>query len=344
MRQPANDEIEVTVIGPSYGECVVVHLGDGRWIIVDSTVVQGSEEPAPLEYLASLGVNPRNSVDLVVVTHWHDDHIRGICRTVETCSSADICVPGAFRSEEFLRFLNAHADPLASVFGTGVDEITAVFREMRMRNKVHLASEDKKILTMPIGCTAQGQKVVITALSPSSFQIMESLGKIGALVPGVGKTKRRAVSTESNDHSIALWISFGNEHVLLGADLETTIDDRAGWAAIVQSRNRPQAKAALFKVPHHGSETGHSNLVWTDLLEPDPHAIVTPWNRSGKLPKESDMVRLKNLTRNVHLTALPSSRSRVKHDSEIERLLRDFKIRTYRDTSVLNLTDATCFL
>ncbi len=38
MNAPEPDEIEVSLIGPGYGESVLVHLGDGEWVVADSCV------------------------------------------------------------------------------------------------------------------------------------------------------------------------------------------------------------------------------------------------------------------------------------------------------------------
>jgi beta-lactamase superfamily II metal-dependent hydrolase len=340
MTRPALDEIEVTVIGPSYGESVLVHLGDGQWIVIDSVVRQGQTRPAAIEYLDSIGVDPQHAVKLVVVTHWHDDHIRGIAKTVQICGAATVCVPTTFTGPEFLSFLAAHADPLASSFGTGVDELTQVFEMMRTRAENRMGLADTRLLQIPKDAASHKCHTEIWSLSPSAFQVTESLGKMAKLIPGFGKTKRRAVSTSENDHSVALWISIGDECILLGGDLEETPDARAGWSAIVASTSRPQEKASLFKVPHHGSATGHNEKVWTDMLHAEPHAILTPWNRARKLPSPADLDRLEARTKNVHLTAPPAELSRVKHNHEVEKLLRDFGIRTFREPREVGIVRA----
>jgi beta-lactamase superfamily II metal-dependent hydrolase len=340
MARPADDEFEVTVIGPCFGESIVVHLGDQRWVIVDSTAASESDKPAPLKYLESIGVDPSDCVKLVVVTHWHDDHIRGISQVIDACSVAGICVPAGFTRDEFLYFLAAHADPLATSLGTGVDEVTSVFGTMRKRKLNHFAIADKRLLKLNGAEASHGETVEVWALSPSSFQVAESLGKMSALVPGFGQTKRRAVPTAENDHSIAMWISFGTDAVLLGGDLEETADVRAGWSAVVLSTTKPDGRATLFKVPHHGSVTGHNLDVWESMLSDDPHAVVTPWNRSRKLPSAADLDRLAAFSSKVHLTAPPVDLSRVKHDHEVEKLLRGFGIRTYRDVGEIGLVTA----
>ena len=74
---PCTDEVELTLLGPGYGESVVVHIGQGRWVIVDSCITD-AREPQALDYLLSIGVDPAAAVTLIVATHWHDDHIRGM--------------------------------------------------------------------------------------------------------------------------------------------------------------------------------------------------------------------------------------------------------------------------
>ena len=35
---PGEDEFEVVLLGPGYGESIVLHVGYGGWIIVDSCI------------------------------------------------------------------------------------------------------------------------------------------------------------------------------------------------------------------------------------------------------------------------------------------------------------------
>ena len=87
---PDGNVLEVTVIGPGYGECIILHIGNGNWVIVDSCL-NNKSSPVALDYLRSLALNPGGVVRLVVATHWHDDHIKGIGKLVEVCDNADFC-------------------------------------------------------------------------------------------------------------------------------------------------------------------------------------------------------------------------------------------------------------
>lgn len=83
---PSSDEIEVSLLGPGFGEAVVAHLGLGNWALIDSCLTPEGE-PAGLEYLEILGVDPADVV-LIVASHWHDDHIGGMAKLVQACSNA----------------------------------------------------------------------------------------------------------------------------------------------------------------------------------------------------------------------------------------------------------------
>ena len=73
---PRNDEFELTLFGPGYGESLVLHVGDGVWVLIDSC--GRADAPVALDYLRRIDVDPSEAVRMIVATHWHDDHIRGL--------------------------------------------------------------------------------------------------------------------------------------------------------------------------------------------------------------------------------------------------------------------------
>jgi Metallo-beta-lactamase superfamily len=104
---PDPDELEVSVFGPGVGECMVVHLGDAEWMVVDSCVDRESREPVALTYLTELGVDVERQVRAVVVTHWHDDHMRGAARVLEAANNAKFFCSGALDDSDFYEFVVA---------------------------------------------------------------------------------------------------------------------------------------------------------------------------------------------------------------------------------------------
>jgi glyoxylase-like metal-dependent hydrolase (beta-lactamase superfamily II) len=105
---PEPSEIEVSLFGPGYGESIVLHLGANVWFIVDSCIDPATGEPAPLEYLRQIRIEPAIAVRQVIATHWHDDHIRGLGRIVASCEAAEFVCSAALRQPEFLTLVTAY--------------------------------------------------------------------------------------------------------------------------------------------------------------------------------------------------------------------------------------------
>lgn len=123
-----------------------------------------------------------------------------------------------------------------------------------------------------------------------------SIAAIGNLLPAAKMTKHRMPDQTPNHLSVVTWIRLGNLAILMGADLEEPGDPDLGWSAIIRNASRPSGRAAIFKIPHHGSITGHHPLVWTELLDQSPITMLTPWNRGGGLPTAADVERISGLS------------------------------------------------
>src|SRR5262245_46838327 len=105
---PASGVPEISVFGPGYGECILVHTGNGRWIIVDSCVESKTEFCVPLTYLQQLGIDPAAAVDLVVASHWHDDHVRGLSDVVKRCTQATFVSANVLTGREFYQYVERY--------------------------------------------------------------------------------------------------------------------------------------------------------------------------------------------------------------------------------------------
>ncbi len=291
LDRPGEDEIEVVLLGPGYGESIVLHTGHGSWVIVDSCI-NTEGKPRALEYLDSIGVNAGQQVDLVVATHWHDDHIRGMATLVEVCSRADFCCANTLLNKEILAAIDALEARHLTVEGSGVREIYHILKWLQSKSfRPKFASANRKI-------HSQG-KCEIWSLSPSDAAFQSFLQTVGALFPREGETKTRIPSISPNDFSVVLWIDIDDVVVLLGSDLE-----RNGWIEILNSRERPKEKVSVFKVPHHGSEGADEPKVWKSMLASDPYALLAPWRRGNRtLPSQKDVQRILSYTPNAYASA-----------------------------------------
>jgi hypothetical protein len=290
MAKPAADEIEISIFGPGYGECILLHSGDGVWIIVDSCVNGG--KILPLEYLESIGVDVAQDVRAVIATHWHDDHVRGLSTIFKTCLSADFICSDALKSDEFLDLLSGYGYRfLTEAVTSGVSEFAKIATILKDRGKSpKWAIADRPILN--IVCK-NGRKFQLHSLSPSDTAVLISKIEFRQLLPQVKEAKRRVQSLKPNHTSVVLWAEWESASVLLGSDLEETGDDRLGWSAILLSETKPKGKASVYKVSHHGSRTGHHDGIWSNLMEIKPVSILTPFCKGNViLPTEPDIDRI----------------------------------------------------
>ncbi|MBF0463332.1 MAG: hypothetical protein HQL87_18375 [Magnetococcales bacterium] len=113
-----------------------------------------------------------------------------------------------------------------------------------------------------------------------------------------------------NDTSVALRLDVGSRSVLLGSDLATGRDQLTGWSSVLASPMALGKKSAVFKVAHHGSKSGWHEGVWSDMLEPRPLALMSPFRLGDqKLPNAADRSRLLAVTNRVFITSHPDKQS-----------------------------------
>jgi beta-lactamase superfamily II metal-dependent hydrolase len=326
MTAPSADQIEVSLFGPGYGECCLIHIGSGKWIIIDSCIDAATRDPVALQYLRRLGYDPATAVVLVIATHWHDDHVRGISKVLEQCSDAEFVLSMAMASQEFIAMAKSRKNIRLTRVSSGVDEIDKVFSDLRSSGRTATrATADRPLLVVQEAELAHGFKSTTTALSPSDKQIEIFFSDLAELMPDITETETRCVARGPNHLAVAIWINVGPVDLLLGADLEETTDPKTGWSVIVNSPTRPQGRATLFKVPHHGSKNGHSDEVWERMLEPKPIAILTPYNKGNlSLPRAEDVSRIVGLAGQAFSTShLKKPKSATRRENMVDRTLKD---------------------
>jgi beta-lactamase superfamily II metal-dependent hydrolase len=339
---PAPDELEVSLFGPGVGECVVAHAGCGEWIVVDSCINPDTRAPAALEYLQAIGVDASTAVKRVIVSHWHDDHTRGISRVFRAAAHATLVCSAALRRDEFQQFIAASRSLNMKVGGSsGVDEFTGCLEVVAQRR----AGEPRAIvgptwvqadtLVHHRQATAGDLGCQVFALSPSSETLTRGLHDIAELLPKPGAPKRAAVNVGPNDTSVVVTIRCGDAVAFLGSDLQNgTASTRTGWAAVLTTTALPTVRGQVFKVPHHGSENAYHPGQWSQLLGTNAIAVVTPYAAGRKaLPSETDIQRLKAHTQHVYRTAPPPPKAGFA-DPAVQRTVseaaRSVRLRTSR--------------
>lgn len=321
---PGNNEFEISLFGPGYGEAIAIHLGNGQWVLIDSCLDPESGNPANLQYLRDLNVDVSNSVKVVVATHWHDDHISGISDVFRECNNAIFIISGAFRTDE-VQQLTSYFQGQNYGGNSGVEEFLEIFKiyaENKTKgNKINspkLATADKVLYDDEINIDGSKVSVSVSSLSPSDSAIVQS--NLGHLVPQLGEQRRRIVSPRPNQISVVLWVEIGDHNILLGSDLESEKDSTLGWKVIIDDSQIIEGKAGIIKVPHHGAESGHEPRVWNELLHPEPIAMISPlYLGNNYIPTSEDANRIGQITNKAFITSQPFQRKKYKADSRVVR-------------------------
>ena len=279
---PSPDDLEVSIIGPGRGECVLVHLGNNEWCVIDSCIARGRDEPVAVEYLNNLKNGALSGVRLIVATHWHDDHIRGLASMLRQAPDARFACSAALHTDNFLTLVEAAGSTIQG--RSGVDEFASIFQLLveraaggkpkKLATPVFAIESRRLLLHLVEGSRAF--PATVTALSPSDGTVKLAFTDIAQLLPKAGEAQRRIINRAPNHTSVALWIEVGTRRALLGADLEHTGHPGEGWMAVLASHRDPKA-ATLFKVPHHGSVNADCPEVWAKMLIEKPgcgsHAV-----------------------------------------------------------------------
>lgn len=312
---PLIGDLEISVFSRSYGECITIHLPSGEWIVIDSQA-DSYGKPIALTYLRSLGLDPKDVVRAILLTHWHDDHVAGAGELVASCPEATIALSGLLQKDEFKKFLKVRGSPEAGSYGTGLDELKNVLVTLgstKQRRKWCWA--DTSILNGRAGIDYR-----FDALSPSDHDFEDFV----ASLPKTNESARIS-SPPRNDSSVASVLQVSAELMIFGADLEIG-RATSGWRAVHEIVWQQRGKATFFKIAHHGSEGADHAPVWLDMLIEGATVALTPWNRGSKLPRDTDVARILEKTQDAHAAAKPFPIRRPKRLNAVERSLKESHI------------------
>jgi beta-lactamase superfamily II metal-dependent hydrolase len=325
LANPDNSTAEITILGTGggYGESCVIHLGGQNWVVVDSCINPYTKECLPLSYFKNNGINYKECVKLIICTHWHDDHILGLSELLEECEHSGFIISRTADRKKFLQMVRLDYRKLQKeTTNSSTVEFSKCLNILRRRAvPLRDASKDSILYTYK----SDSFLSQIISLSPSEYSVELYNNEISSLITDFGPANTKIVQIDPNSRCIVLFIKLGPHRVLLGADLESIDDNRLGWSNILEFNNSIDKKSSLFKISHHGSINSHNENIWTDLLEPNPLATLTPYNRGTKLPTNEMVKKFLSQSSKVYITSDPNvSDKPKKRDRDFEKLLLNF--------------------
>lgn len=311
---PSLNDIEVTLLGPGFGESIILHY-QSSWIVIDSCKDPKTKKSAAITYLNSIGVD-FDCIKKVACTHWHDDHCSGLASLYECATNADLIISGALQDKEFFRLIEVYANDYQDGMRSGLDEMGKTFAIAKSRSKKPSFVKANELLWRSDDGIAE-----LYSLSPSNNMLAESIFALGRLVPEPWQIKEPLVAKD-NHIAVAMLFKVGDQAVLLGSDLEESGGVRNGWSEIINDNRRPLIKCSLYKVAHHGSETGEHASIWSELLNPSPITLITPFSKLvNPLPLESDRRRIRSASSQSFLTT-DVILKRAKRSGQINKLIQ----------------------
>lgn len=324
--KPNPDQFEISLIGTGggYGESILIHIGSGNWIIVDSCK-SPSNIVLPLEYLESIDVDPKVSVKMIICTHWHDDHILGMSELLKQCPKADFCFGKVNDKKKFLRLIGLDFEKAGRIGSmTSTKEFNECLNLIEERSQTILSAYPDRLLYR--NRIDSSIVVEVFSLSPSDETILSFDNEISQLITEYGSPAKKLLIDSPNDKSVVIYLKLGEHKALLGADLEVSKSNRKGWLDIVDNSQVMRGeRASFFKIPHHGSTNGYDRRIWVDLLDSAPVANLSPYNRGQGLPEDKMIGVFRGHTSELYITSLKVATSKPKkRDRDIEKAIEKF--------------------
>ncbi|WP_157906906.1 MBL fold metallo-hydrolase [Sorangium cellulosum] len=255
----APDHLILLAFGPGKGELILVRVPPDGWMVVDGCGA-GRVDYA-MKALAYYQARPR----IVVLTHPHDDHSRGLARVIESATPRD-------RKEVWPR-IGMVLPPGDDVSGRSAGFIAGVTRQAIAAVEARWSASPACRWDVNAGDLELLGDATLRVLSPRSDVREKQLGLWQAREP----FDRNVIST-------ALLLTWRGRRILLGSDLVEDPGD--GWSHSLVL-DPELGDHDLLKVPHHGSsEALHDEVLRPRARVPVPLRIFTPYS-SSRLPRFS---------------------------------------------------------
>ena len=185
LKKPSPDLFQIVLFGKGYGESILIHIGNNKYIVVDSFIDNMSGNPVTIDYLNEIGENP-SSIIGIICTHWDDDHVKGISKIIEKIEhKINVYIPMVQSNrdkENFVRYvcMNADSDDINST--SEYKKLFDFFRDGKIQ--INFTSSCMNICSSELS-SVNKDWASIYALSPSQANILKFLKNV---VPPEEKT------------------------------------------------------------------------------------------------------------------------------------------------------------
>lgn len=311
--RPQPDELTLYLLGPGFGESMVIVLPKGEVVVVDCCTA--GDDCLTLMLLSDLGYS---TIDLLVVTHPDLDHVGGLERLLQNSTVKQAWIYPHFHLLRDLIGKFAGGGPSTQALARAWKELD----KLRDRNQCMSVAYGNMDWKPPSGCAT------FSVLAPVSADLAEAEKSLTAMIQwSNGKPELapammdRLLGHRVNDHpnlvSLAVALRCDCWKLLLAGDLESPPNaPYRGWSGVL-SELAKSGRADLVshldvvKLAHHGSDGAWHDPSW-DLhtggsARKVPLALLTPFNRGTNPPPHVSALR--SLLARAERLAVPCERA-----------------------------------
>ena len=267
--------LELHILGPSFGESIVIRMPDGTWGMIDS--YRSQKYLDSLEYLKRLGVSDLN---FLCWTHPDDDHSSGLVNTLKAFSDriSHFWMFSGQDQEGLFSLLDATARAKFKTKRTSWADLYEEIRKLKATSIYRLVQTGQVLL--------QGTGFSVTSLAPSDEMIDAYNLRLSKLLT----SPRAGLKQHNNDISVALLIQYGVTRVVMGGDVS-----KEGWETALPKIPGQPEPMDFVKACHHGSENDYLTDFWVRFqgIKGKTDIVVTPYSRLKEpLPRTAGLALL----------------------------------------------------
>ena len=308
----------VHVIGPGFGESIVIELPTGEVGVIDSFVARHTDPPV-LNFLREQFPSLAR-LKFVALTHPHADHCMGVSCFFEKYVVEEFWVFHSFIQHACMGFFKSMFDkgtadtvekdldlPGGSTFLQALKLRKAVKkRGDQLTKRFLIANHESEV--------CKGVRVkFLTPNHAGQWRYSESLGKALQKLVQDGPSLSPEWDPGRLPHNQAcgaILFEHGETRVLLMADAEDDL-----WQDLIDTQELPLPTVNFIKAAHHGSINGYHSEIYKLVADKGTIIVLTPFNRhEHPLPTQEGLECLKRHSSDVLCTNAVAARASSRLD------------------------------